>query len=217
MSRKQKITKVVALAATKGGVGKTTLSCALAVRAVADGDTVALIDADPTASLEAWWKLRGKPENPQILGLPCSAEGLELVRSQGWDWLFIDTPPAIMDEIEQAVFVADFVLIPTRASSVDLLALDQIEEVVKSLERPFAYVLNAVDPPPARLTSWATLQLRKMGDLIEPPISNRKAYASAMASGRTGPEIERGGGCASEIDALWASVKQRVAQAARAK
>lgn len=216
MARPKRIMRVVALAASKGGVGKTTLSSALAVRAAAEGNKVALIDADPSASLEGWWELRGTPDNPKLLGVPCSAEGLGLVVAEGWDWVFIDTPPALVDEIEQAVSIADLVLIPTRASALDLQALDHIREIVRAQEKPHAYVLNAVEPG-ARITASAAAVLRREGTLLEPLIAYRRAYIAAMTAGRSGPEVERGGGCASEIDGLWASVKKMVAQGPRVK
>ena len=38
------------------------------------------------------------------------------------DWLFLDTAPAMMDQVELAVQAADFVLIPVLASAFDLMA-----------------------------------------------------------------------------------------------
>ena len=46
MPKKQPM-RVIAVAASKGGVGKSTLTAALAVRAAQDGRRVGLIDMDP--------------------------------------------------------------------------------------------------------------------------------------------------------------------------
>ena len=70
MSRKaapSRRTRVVTLAGTKGGTGKTTLASALAVRAAEDSPKVALIDLDPLASLSSWSTRRGKTKNPKLL------------------------------------------------------------------------------------------------------------------------------------------------------
>jgi cellulose biosynthesis protein BcsQ len=40
--------------------------------------------------------------------------------SEGWEWVFIDTPPAKLELIEPGIAVADFVLIPTRPSALDI-------------------------------------------------------------------------------------------------
>ena len=60
--------RVISLVSLKGGVGKSTLAAALAVRAARESKRVAMVDLDPQASLDAWWKRRGKGENPTIFG-----------------------------------------------------------------------------------------------------------------------------------------------------
>jgi chromosome partitioning protein len=56
----------IAVASSKGGTGKTTLSAALAVRAAKDGKRVAMADLDPQKSLVQWWRRRGGTDNPRI-------------------------------------------------------------------------------------------------------------------------------------------------------
>jgi chromosome partitioning protein len=216
MAKDQPKTRVVALAATKGGVGKTTLAAALSVRAAQDSRRVALIDADRQASLNMWWRARGEPASPALLELSCTAEGLELVIAEGWEWVFVDTPPAIIDDIFQAVSIADFIVIPVRPSAVDLRAIDQIQEICRELGKPFAFVLNQVEQRSPLATS-AAKALAADGDLIDAPISYRRAYIAAMTAGRSGPEVERGGACAAEIDALWEALKGRVHKAMRSR
>jgi chromosome partitioning protein len=57
---------VIAVVNTQGGVGKTTLASALAVRAAKDSPRVAMVDLDPQRSLVEWWQRRGSTENPTI-------------------------------------------------------------------------------------------------------------------------------------------------------
>jgi cellulose biosynthesis protein BcsQ len=45
--RKPQPTRVITLAGTKGGLGKSTLACGLAIRATQDSGKVALLDLDP--------------------------------------------------------------------------------------------------------------------------------------------------------------------------
>src|SRR5262249_31004062 len=58
-------TKVIVLASTKGGSGKSSIASGLAVCA-ADEGSVTLVDADPQQSAGFWWDRRGKPDNPHL-------------------------------------------------------------------------------------------------------------------------------------------------------
>lgn len=216
MARTKQSPKIIVLAATKGGVGKTTLSTALAVRASEGGDRVALIDADPQASLERWWQLRQEPDNPMVLDIACSAEAIGLLASEGWDYVIVDTPPALVDEIEQAISMADFVLIPTRASAFDLEAVDQVVQICESEKKPFAFVINAAQPN-WKLTASSRRYLEHDGKVFNQLICYRRSYISAPTLGKTGPEIEKDGKCAEEIDGLWAELKAALRKAARAR
>lgn len=55
------MTKTIAICATKGGVGKTTLTANLAAFLAGSGNTVLMIDADPQPSLSYYYKLKRKP------------------------------------------------------------------------------------------------------------------------------------------------------------
>ena len=60
--------KIIALAAAKGGVGKTTLAAALSAAAVLEWPSarIGLIDLDPQGSLTLWWNARARP-SPVLL------------------------------------------------------------------------------------------------------------------------------------------------------
>src|SRR5689334_10719665 len=112
--------RVITLASTKGGVGKTTISSALAVRAAEESKRVALLDLDPQESLASWWTRRGKTKNPKLFEIDATTEAIELLLSEGWEWVFVDTGPAKLDLIESGIAVADLILIPTRPSALDV-------------------------------------------------------------------------------------------------
>ena len=52
---------VVSIASQKGGAGKTTVACALAVAAEHAGLAAVLIDLDPQGSATKWSELREAP------------------------------------------------------------------------------------------------------------------------------------------------------------
>jgi chromosome partitioning protein len=75
--------RVITLASTKGGTGKTTLSSALAVRAAEESKRVALLDLDPQESLASWWTRRGRTKNPKLFEADATTEAIELLISEG--------------------------------------------------------------------------------------------------------------------------------------
>lgn len=200
-------THIVTLAATKGGVGKSTLTAALAVRASEESRKVAILDGDTGQnSLSRWWQLRGSPKSPNLVKVDCTPEGVGLVAAQGYEWLFIDTPPRGVDEIGQAVSVADFVLIPTRASALDVEAVDQVVEMCNLHHSTFAFVLNAAQPTWV-ITREARAFLSDYGKVLDPMVAYRKAHIAAATLGKTGAEYDKDGKCRDEIEALWRAVK----------
>ena len=211
MTPKKRMT-VVALASSKGGSGKSTLSACLSVRAAKDSRRVCLIDADPQSSLAKWWELRGEPGNPKLIDVDATSESIELVISEGWEWCFIDTPPGVVDTIDDAIIAADFVLIPVRASAMDLLAVDHVVELCKKHERPFAFVLNAVIPQWRELADSAAQYLRRIGPVLNSRIGMRKAFVSSMTIGKAGQELDKAT-AAREVDALWVELGRALVKA----
>ena len=200
----------IAMAATKGGVLKTSLTACLAVHAVELGARVAIVDLDPQASLSRWWALRKRPGNPRLLVEPRElASDVALLKSKGWQYIFLDTPPGDIDTVRDAIAACDYALIPTRVSALDVLAVEPAVDACERAGRPFGFVLTAYDPK-WKLSSTAGPYLRKRGTLLEPPIQYRAAYASAMTVGRTGPESEdrkQAKACKDEIAALWKAIE----------
>lgn len=209
---------VIVVAATKGGVGKTTLTSALSVRAAQESKRVALIDADNgQGSLERWWELRGEPSNPQLFEMDSWAEGLGLLISEGWEWVFVDTPTGSIDRIAQALLLADFVLIPSRAGAYDVEAVTQVSNICKELKKPFAFVINAAQPT-WKLTKTAAQYLEGEAPdgytgprlVLDTMINYRRAWISAITVGKSGAETDKDGKAKAEIDGLWKEIKARL-------
>ncbi|MBX9588839.1 MAG: ParA family protein [Hyphomonadaceae bacterium] len=213
--------RVIVLAASKGGSGKTSLTASLAVRAMKDGARVALVDAEPQKSLTLWWSLRGKPGNPFLhaySGDP--VEDADALKAEGYQWIFIDTVPAMVEHIERAIEAADLVIIPTRVSAFDLVAARAVVGFCKLHGEPFAFVLNATDPKWKKGIQSAIAMLKKLGPVVPKSIRHRTVYASAITAGKTGPEArdtKEAKGAADEIGAVWTTIRKMASAAVRAK
>ena len=207
--------KTITMASSKGGSGKTTITAGLAVRACQDTAKVAMMDLNfDQGSLTQWWKMRGEPKAPflalNVENIPRAVKAL----ANAYDWLLIDTPPADMDLIEQAIAVADAVVIPVRPGFFDVLAVQSVIEMCNERHKPFSFVLNAVESRWKPLTVQTVGLLNELGPLFTTKVSCRMPYVTAVAIGKTGPEL--GKDLKPEFDALWNEVK-RLAEKGRAQ
>jgi len=215
--------RVITCASSKGGVGKTTLSSALAVRATRDGKRVAMVDLDPQGSLAEWWKRRGKSENPTIFtGADKASEAIEkLELVERPDYVFIDTPPAFLVVLQDAIESADLALIPLKASALDLIASEDAVMMAREASIVHLCVINDADPRWRTTFSARKYLLAADVPVAEAIITHRQPYLGAMSYGKTGPEIERKkkgeakSATEAEIDALWEEVKRALAKAKR--
>ena len=209
---------VVVVAATKGGVGKTTLSAALAVEARRRGKKVAVIDVDPQSSLAQWVDARHEFQGKDDIRLIELGKYLdkshEAALKEDVDWLVIDTPPGSIDRTEQAVAIADLVLIPVRASPIDVQSMDAIAELAVEKGRDFVFVLNATSPRSA-MTEHARTYLSRLGAVLDGEIGSRQSYARAMLDGQTAQEAPGSGPAEAEIAKLYDAIEKRMRASAR--
>lgn len=74
------VKKIIAVASAKGGVGKSTIACNLAISAVKAGLNVALVDADIYGpSIPHLMNLADKPEQKDNLILPLMSQGIKCI------------------------------------------------------------------------------------------------------------------------------------------
>jgi chromosome partitioning protein len=196
--------KTIVFAASKGGVGKTTLCAALAAYAGANTKKkVAVIDLDPQGSLTAWWNLRDS-ESPELIEATAASlsETLEKADASGFAFIFVDTPPGQMKTIEAGIKSADYVLVPCQPSPVDIAAIGDTIAVIEEEGKPFAFVMNRVIAR-TRIGEQAILLLANHGKVAGMPIAQRTSFATAMIDGRSAPEVDGGKHAEQEISALW--------------
>jgi chromosome partitioning protein len=210
----------------KGGVGKTTLTACLAVRATQDDQKprVAVLDLDPSSSYSQWYRRRaaagllGTPENPDLLrGADHASDAVEALRlTSPYNYVFLDGTPGSLLVTEDAIRVSTLVVIPMRASGLDLASSRDVIQACQDLETPYLVVVNdkgqhdgkLVEETRGQLFSWKV-------PIAAEAIAHRVQYINAMTKGRTGPEKDKK--AAEEIGALWGEVKAALRETARAK
>ena len=202
--------KVILIAASKGGPGKTTLAAALAAYAVSLGEKVILVDADPQLSLGMWHERRDWPTNPAYTS---AIEDRDLGRTieqarNGVDWVIVDLPGSLM-RTDVAIEHADLVVIPVRPSMLDIEAVNPICELADEAKAPRVFVVNAVDKD-WKLLGSAIEALSDLGEVLEPSLRYHEGHASAMVLGLTAAELKGPSSriARAEIAALWDAVSK---------
>jgi len=182
---------------------------ALATRAVADVKRVAVIDLnDDQSSLHAMWRFRVRHEGegsvpqfvPDVDGDNLFSALAEL-REDGVNWVFIDSPPSGLDLIELAIIHANLVLIPTKMSFLDDLAIRDVAVLCRRRRKPFCFVLTMMIHH--KSTNWRKMLESDGGRVFTTEIT-RVAWPNAAPFGKSPAEIDSA--VAEEIDSLWAEL-----------
>lgn len=211
----------VAVVNTKGGVGKTTLTAALAVRAAQESPRVAVVDLDPQRSLIEWWKRRGRPgESPTIFeGANTAHDAVEALTLDGWDWVFFDGPPAFLTVVQEAIAAADFTLIPVKPSMIDLLATQDAVVMAREAGKPFAVVFNDVGPREIVVDKARKMLFNQGVPIANTQIVHRASFITSMTVGKSAAEVDGGKDqkATAEIEALWQEIKALALNSAKQK
>jgi chromosome partitioning protein len=209
--------QTLAIAATKGGTGKTTLVACLAVEATHHLERVAVADLDPQQSLATWHELRleangGKDRIEMVphgarLG---SAVGRTQAQANPPDLLIVDGAPGSTKFTELAIESADFVLVPCQPTPLDAEGITIMADLCQRAGKPFAFVLVRTHAKRTSMAQGARDFLKAVGEVLDCDLADRASYQSAMLTGHTGPEKDRA--AKAEIAALWGTLQKRLAR-----
>lgn len=193
--------KTISILSQKGGAGKTTIAINLAGAAEAAGQRTVIIDLDPQASAKAWYDHMGK-ESPVVISAQAAVlnEVRRTAEEHGADLCIIDTAPHAETAALAAAKAADLILIPCRASYIDLKAISTTIDLVQIARRPALFVLSAIRPGDKALPNGAEKVLEQYPVPVAPVrITQRAAFVHSLTAGQTVNEFEPGGAAAHEI------------------
>ena len=120
--------KIILITHQKGGVGKSTLTFNLAQN-ISNGSKVAVLDFDLQGSLS---QLKELVTDFEII--PYQGE-IEKISDLDYDFIFIDTPPYLSNQMPKLISIANLIIVPTKAGILDLLAIKNTLEVIDLAKR----------------------------------------------------------------------------------
>jgi chromosome partitioning protein len=182
--------KIITVAHQKGGVGKTTLALNLSA-CFAQGLRVGVLDVDLQGSLTGV-----KDDLENITFVPFNGK-LESIKKLDFDVFIIDTPPYLTDKLPELFSISDFVLIPTKVSFADVMAVKATIHLLKDVEnkRPqlvYGIVLNMVKPRTGLTKEILEVLEEYQVPVLNTTISERVSYIrSFVTSGIFNTEDEK--------------------------
>lgn len=209
----------MAVIALKGGSGKTTVATHLALAAHLRGVDTLLVDIDPQRSAEQVLGARSDPgpafaasTGPQLMAAKFAALGLKK------QLLVIDTQAGALEDVSEAVVLADLAVMVVRPTLLDIAGLARTLMIVRRLGKPSIVVVNqapvareGVEPP---LVKRALRALEHMRAPVAPVILRaRTVYQLGLETGRSAEEMSDPA-AAEEVAALWAFIDEELAAAA---
>lgn len=206
---------IIVFASRKGGSGKSTLAAHLAAHVHKTSKPCLLVDADPQGSLTLWQKLRGTNEPPIRQAVRSVSEIIASAKRDGYDTVFIDTPPTMSAVVEDAIRNATLVVIPARPGIFDINAVQETIQLCRSNRRPYAVVINGApamrDNVESRLVRLAREALAKFRVPVwGGQVTNRADLILALAHGEGAKEYFAEGRAASEISRLWSAIERSI-------
>lgn len=197
--------KTVAIISQKGGAGKTTVALHLATAAALEGRNTAIIDLDPQASA-ANWSDRRAADLPVVLSAHASRLTHEMKRVEDMEGelLIIDTAPHSDSAALEAAKAADLILVPCRPAILDIEAISNTLDLVRTTGTPVWVVMNAVAPQGNEAIEAAEAISGLDVGVCPVQLRQRVAFSRALITGQSAQEYEPGGKAAQEAEQLHA-------------
>jgi chromosome partitioning protein len=203
--------KVLTVASTKGGAGKTTIVMALAGTLAAEGLKIAVVDADPNRAYASWSE--GAYEGPSVA---VRAEADEARLAEAIDQLAAEVDLVLVDTAgfgNRAALLgmaaADAVLVPCTPSRADVEQASKTLQLAEGAARAARRAIPA-KVVPSRLKHATAVARHVLTELQEvglprtaAGIGDRVAFAEMTFSGR----VPAGGDAKAEVAALIAELR----------
>jgi len=208
--------KVISVANQKGGVGKSTIACNLAVCAVKDGKKTMLIDADPQGSSLSFRAIR-ESDDLKAVSITQPTIHKDMGGFESFDLVIIDAGGRDNTLFRSAVTAASrgILLIPVLPSQYDIWAAEDTFKILKEarvfVEIPAYAVFNqTIQNTTISKEAKETLEeLTAESDikLLESVLFSRVDYKKSISQGLGVVEYQAKGKASEEMHSLYTEIK----------
>lgn len=204
---------IIAIANTKGGVGKSTLSVHLAAWLSEFGHRVLLADCDIQQSSSQWIReavpgvtaIRYSDPNLMI-------EEMKLLRTE-FDYVVADAPGGSIETNRGLLLRADLAIVPCKASMLEVRALSEATRALRVAQdvrggKPLAVIVLSMVRQSYRLTEDMKAAAAHLSlPVAKKAMTLRQVYADAPGQGAVVWQMGSGGGeAACEVDDLFREI-----------
>lgn len=207
--------KVITVGNVKGGVGKSTIACNLAVEATKSGKKVLLIDADTQQSSIDFRATRSEKGLPEFQAVSITKNTIhkDVGSFKNFDFVVIDAGGRDTAVFRSAVLASDLFLIPVLPSQYDIWAtagtVETLEEAKPFKEITAYFVINQVIPN-TNVAKEAMEALKAFEiPVLDTKIHARVAFKQSISEGKGVTEYEapgKNGKASKELVSLFKEV-----------
>ena len=129
---------------------------------------------------------------------------MQRAKDAGCEILFLDTAPNSDSAALQSAKLADLVLVPCRPAILDMEAISNTLDLVRTKSAPVFVVMNAVAPQGGEAQEAAEAIAGLDAPVCPVQLVSRVAFARSLITGHTAQEFEPNGKAAKEIEQLYA-------------
>jgi chromosome partitioning protein len=195
--------KIIAVANTKGGVGKTTVALQIALARALNGLDVWYVDGDKQQTGLMALTLRDTQNVKAQISCASYPNGVLLGRqvlqqADKWDVIVIDVGGYDSPQMRTALSVCDLLIIPFQPRTFDTWALSQMSTLLEEVsvqrrsELPAYAILNCADPNTSADNREAVAALEDYPNIkyLDCPLCRRKSFATASGFGLSVAELK---------------------------
>lgn len=182
--------RMILVASSKGGAGKTTVATNLAAHFAVEGKATAILDADRQKSSTHWCEKRAAMDTA-VLPIDGSRRGWEKTLPEGIQRMVVDAPAGAMgDDLTAFLDRADAVVVPVLPSMIDLEATVPFLNTlvahprVKKGKLPVGIVGNRLKPWTSA-SQQAIAQLKAWPYPLVGELRDTQAYVLLVALGKS--------------------------------